>query len=381
MPTDPLLILAASALGLWGSVALLPWQPWRNRETLEAEPPATTPDLSAITALIPARDEAGVIAATLTSLAHQGEGLRIILIDDGSGDGTADVAAGLQLPNLQLLQGEPLPAGWVGKLWALEQGRRLIDTPYTLLLDADIALAPGTLSRLHHKLTGAGYHFVSLLAAPSLHSFWERLLMPAFVFFFKLLYPFALANRPHSPVAAAAGGCVLMESRVLDQIGGFAALRQALIDDCTLARRAKQAGFATWLGLTHAAQSQRPYAGLAGIWQMVARTAFTQLRYSPALLLLCTLLLGLMFSVPPCALLLSGSSAGAGLFGGSAWLLMAAIYRPTLRYYRLHSVWGLALPVIGLLFLAMTWTSAIRYWRGQRSSWKGRDYTRDHHAS
>jgi hopene-associated glycosyltransferase HpnB len=214
----------------------------------------------------------------------------------------------------------------------------------------------------------------SVMAAPRFGSFWERLLLPAFVYFFKLLYPFQLANGSRTRVAAAAGGCVLIERRVLDGIGGFAALRGALIDDCTLARLAKQAGFATWIGLTHAAFSVRASSHLADVWNMVARTAFTQLRYSTLWLLACTGTMALVFAVPVAGLVAAEGPARAA--AGIACAALCVTYVPTLRYYGLHWLRALALPAVAALFLAMTWTSALRYWRGTRSAWRGRTYTR-----
>jgi hopene-associated glycosyltransferase HpnB len=219
-----------------------------------------------------------------------------------------------------------------------------------------------------------GFHLVSLTAEPRLASFWERLLLPAFVYFFRLLYPFRLSNGPSRHVAAAAGGCVLVERRVLEAIGGFAALRGALIDDCTLARLAKDAGFRTWIGLTRSARSRRPAATLRSVWEMVARTAFTQLRYSAVLLLACTLLMLLAFAVP-----VAGALAGdttVRLVAAGTLATMCATYLPLLRYYDLGALRAVTLPAAALLFLLMTWSSALRYWRGTRSSWKGRVYTR-----
>jgi hopene-associated glycosyltransferase HpnB len=210
------------------------------------------------------------------------------------------------------------------------------------------------------------------MAELSMRGFWERLLMPAFVFFFKLLYPFHISNSPSKRVAAAAGGCVLLETRALDAIGGFESLRDAIIDDCTLARRIKDAGYRTWTGLTHSVTSHRRYRGLGGIWRMVARTAFTQLRYSWLLLGLCTLLMLVCFLSPVLMSLSADPYARAIAMG--AWLAMWLAYLPTLRFYRLAPAWGSLLPFTGLLFLAMTWDSARRYWKGERSAWRGRRY-------
>jgi hopene-associated glycosyltransferase HpnB len=202
----------------------------------------------------------------------------------------------------------------------------------------------------------------------------ERMLIPAFIYFFKLLYPFALSNAGSRYVAAAAGGCVLVDRAMLEAIGGFGALAEAVIDDCTLARRVRQAGGRTWVGVTHAAVSLRGYSAFAGIHAMVARSAYSQLRYSPWLLAGCTLAMALMFWVAPLALVF-GSAAARGL-AVITWLAMAASYVPTLIYYRQSPLWALALPLIGTLYLAMTWSSALRYWRGMKTVWRGRIYRR-----
>lgn len=355
----------------WLALALLPWQPWRNREVLEAGP-AGSSDLSDVTVLIPARNEAAVIAETLQALAAQGQGLQVVVVDDASADGTGDIAR--QAPGLavRVISSQALPEGWSGKLWALEQGAGLVETPLTLLLDADIRLAPGLLPVLKEKMHCDGVHFLSLMASLRMDGFWEKLLMPAFVYFFKLLYPFALSNSRFPGVAAAAGGCILLETRLIGEIGGFAAIHGALIDDCSLARTVKNAGNRTWIGLSRSVVSLRANPQLAEIWDMVARTAYTQLRYSTLLLGLCSLLMAALFWLPPLGLLAGGS---ATVFSALAYGLMALLYLPTLRFYERSPLWALAMPAIATLYLAMTWTSAIRYWRGIRSRWKGRVYS------
>lgn len=362
-------VLASFACLLWLGLLIAPWQPWRIRERLEAAAEDGTP-LEDVTALVPARDEASVIAQALRSLRSQGRGLRIIVIDDGSSDSTAAIA---RSEGAEVLAAGPLPEGWAGKLWALEQGRRITRTSLILLLDADIVLRPGTLAAMRRKLRREGRQLVSLMARLHMSNPWECLLMPAFIYFFRLLYPFRLANGPWRRFAAAAGGCILLEAAAVESIGGFASLRNALIDDCTLAQRIKRAGGRGWIGLTHSASSLRVYGGLGEIWNMVARSAFTQLRYSTALLLLCSAVMGAAFGLPLASL---AGPPSARLLGLVALAAMMASYLPTLSYYRLSPWWCLALPVSGGLFLAMTWTSAWRYWRGERSRWKGRAYQR-----
>ena len=237
-------LVAVSAL-LWVGFALLPWRPWSNQEVLDAmEGDNEDTALDEITVLIPARNEAEVIQQTLQSVIEQGPGLKIVLIDDHSEDATVEKARHITNSNLRIVQSLPLPAGWSGKLWALEQGRQNVTTPYTLLLDADIKLARGIVKALKEKMHQQGIAFISLMAAPSMSGSWEKLLMPAFVHFFKVLYPFERVNSHGTRVAAAAGGCILVETRMLDQIGGFESIKSAVIDDCALARRIKLQGSA-----------------------------------------------------------------------------------------------------------------------------------------
>ncbi len=359
---------------IWLSVLLLPWRPWSTRESLDSPSPTdpAVPDLSDITVLIPARNEAESIQNTLSCLASQGAGLQIILIDDQSDDGTAELAAALQLDNLQIIQGVNLEAGWSGKLWALEQGRQHARSDRLLLLDADIELRPGILPALKQLMDDRQLDLASLMVSLRMESGWERLLMPAFIFFFKLLYPFHLSNSPFPRVAAAAGGCILLKRDRLEDSGGFAALKSALIDDCSLAKQIKSNGGKTWIGLSHSAISTRRYTDLASIWQMVTRTAFTQLHYSLILLLVCTVLMFLAFISPITGLLMTDSTSQ--LVGGFAYLFMSLSYLPVLRYYGLSPLWALSMPLIGVLFLLMTWSSALRFWQGTRSAWKGRTY-------
>ena len=370
--------LVAAGAALWLCVLVLPWQPWRVRERLEPEPGHDAADISLedVTVLIPARDEAAVIGETLATLGRQGRGLRVVLVDDRSSDDTAEVArqAAPDSLALDIHTGAPLAEGWTGKLWALEQGWQRIETPLTLLLDADITLRPGMLRALLARKAETGAALVSVMAALRMRGGWEKLLLPAFIYFFRLLYPFHLSNGPGRRVAAAAGGCVLIETSVLTRIGGFDAIRGALIDDCALARAVKNAGHRTWIGVSSGAESHRTYPTLGMVWRMVARTAYTQLRYSPVLLLLCTLLMALMFWAPLIGL---GGPLPARIAGAAGLVAMAACYLPTIRYYRLSPAWALTMPLIGTLFLAMTWHSALRDWGGRRSEWKGRVYERE----
>lgn len=372
-------LLALPGLVIWSLILCLPWRPWSTRESLDANvDESNKTDLSQITVLIPARNEAEVIAETLASLKRQDKSLKIVLIDDQSDDNTSNIAHQARLKNLNIITGAPLPEGWSGKLWALEQGRKYADTEIILLLDADITLVPGTIASLYQKLNSEQLDLVSLMAFLRMNSFWEIFLMPAFIYFFKLLYPFHLSNASSDTlfskhVAAAAGGCILVRKEALEKIGGFTALKDSLIDDCTLARKIKTSGGRTWIGLTHSVLSHRKYDSLQTIWNMVARTAYTQLHYSPLLLLLCTLIMLIIFVLPLISLFLSGFTIKITAL--LTILIMATTYLPTLKFYERSPAWGITLPLIGIIYLLMTWTSALRYISGSGSSWKQRQYS------
>ena len=363
-------LLAIVPVVMWLGLLLVPWRPWSKREHLEADASASM-RLDDVTVLMPARNEADVIGSTLRALQAQGSGLQVIVIDDQSADSTASVAS--SFPGVRVIAGAPLPEGWAGKLWALEQGRQQVRTPLTLLLDADIELRPGMLATLLLHKQREQRQFVSIMADLRRTSFWDRLLLPAFVYYFKLLYPFALSNSPSRWVAAGAGGCILVDTEVLERIGGFGSLRDALIDDCALARQVKRAGGRTWIGLSRDVLSLRPYGSFASIHSMVARSAFTQLGYSTAVLLLVTVLFVWAYAVPLILL------AAPHLWPWSCIALAAMMlgYLPMLRYYRMPLWWALLLPLGAGLYLGMTWSSALRYWRGVRSQWKGRVYRAD----
>ena len=379
-------LLAGSAFALlaWLCVLLAPVNAHRVRERLEADPAA--PDhLGDVTVIIPARDEAALIGRTIAALERQGRSLEVVVVDDQSSDDTRAAAAraGGSSLRLRIIEGQPLPDGWAGKLWALEQGLATVERPYVLLLDADIELAPRTVPALLALARQRDATLVSLMAELNCETFWERLLTPAFVFFFKLLYPFAWSNDARKATAAAAGGCMLVRTDALQQIGGFAAIRGALIDDCTLAAALKRHRPPIWLGMTRSARSLREYAALADFWSMVSRSAFTQLRYSTALLLVATVLM-LLTLLAPVAGVAAGVVAGEPrllLAGAAAWAALAAAYWPVVSFYRLPAAWAATLPVAAALFLAMTWTSALDFWRGKGATWKTRDYGRTPEAT
>ena len=334
-----------------------------------------------VTAVIPARDEASCIGETVASLLAQnypGE-LRVVVVDDNSRDATAEAAGQAaatlgKAERLTVLSGRVLPAGWTGKLWAQQQGVAFVNAlpappAYVLLTDADIVYAPDAVSQLVARARESGAVLSSLMVKLHCTSFAERAFIPAFIFFFQMLYPFAWANDSRRATAAAAGGCMLVRCDVLWEAGGMAAIRGALIDDCALAKLLKARG-PIWIGLTERVRSIRDYPAVADIRGMVARTAYAQLRYSP--LLLVGTVLGLMLTyMAPVALALfaSGYAQVAGIL---AWLAMALAFWPTLRFYGLPMVWGLALPAIAAIYMAFTIDSAYQHARGRGGMWKGR---------
>jgi len=378
--------LAVLALIIWIGLLSLRGQFWRADQRLC---PAAA-DLQVwprVCAVVPARNEAEVIAQSLRSLLNQDYPgpLTVILVDDQSTDGTADVAertaAALGKSQLQILAAEPLPPGWTGKLWALEQGTRsaeALEPDYLLLTDADIEHDAASLRRLVIKAEAEDLDLVSLMVLLRCQSFWERFLIPSFVFFFQKLYPFRWVNNPQKATAAAAGGCILLRPAALARIGGIQHLRQALIDDCTLGQAVKSTGSGRiWLGLSDTVHSLRAYPTLGSIWQMVARTAFTQLAYSPLLLLATVVAMTVIYGVPALGTLVGilRSNWPLAIAGGLGWLLMALAYWPTLRLYRLSPLWAFSLPAIALLYTLMTLDSARRHWQGQGGAWKGRVYS------
>jgi hopene-associated glycosyltransferase HpnB len=364
---------------IWLIILLLPWRPWSTRERLEGDRDSPSPDTHDLTVLIPARNEARQIGRTLVAIREQAPDTAVVLVDDRSDDGTADSARAAGLVNLKVIEGRPMADGWTGKLWALEQGLDEVATPLTLLLDADIELAPGIIAALLDQRRARNLRMVSLMATLETHGFWETLLLPAFVYFFKLLYPFHLSNSSFRWVAAGAGGCVLVDTGVLREVGAFASLKHELIDDCALAARVKAAGHRIWTGLSHSVVSHRRYDGIGKIWELVARTAYTQLRYSPLLLVGCVAALSWAFLLPVLGLVAGDDTARIASL--AAFAAMIATYLPTLRFYRLSALWAVLLPFTGTLYLAMTVNSGWRYYRGIRSSWRGRVYSSASDAS
>jgi hopene-associated glycosyltransferase HpnB len=335
-----------------------------------------------VVAIVPARDEADVIHASVSSLLAQRYPGRfdVIVVDDHSGDGTADVArasAAATPERLTLLSATALPAGWTGKLWAMECGCRFVDAlavrpDYLLFTDADIRYAPDALACLVSRAQGEGLVMMSLMAKLHCAAFAERALIPAFIFFFQLLYPFAWVNRRDRATAAAAGGCMLVRRDALAAAGGIASIRHELIDDCALGRRLKAQG-PIRLCLSERAQSLRAYGSIGEIRPMISRSAYAQLHYSPWLLLGTVLALFVTCVAPP---LLAIFGAGpAQLVAAVAWAEMTLAFGPTLRFYGIPVAWGLALPAIAFAYLAFTVDSAVQHWRGRGGLWKGRTHT------
>jgi hopene-associated glycosyltransferase HpnB len=391
-----LLGIALLSLLIWVYLLTLRGGFWRSAERLNDGPApcATRPDMiwtldtwPAVTAVVPARNEAEVIAESLTSLLEQDYPgrLTVLLVDDHSDDDTVAQACAAaqrsrQPERFELLRAEALPPGWTGKLWALQQGSQAAGTAGDFLWfsDADIHQPPDTLRRLVAKAEAERRDLVSLMVALTCVSFWERLLIPPFIYFFQKLYPFAWVKDPKAKTAAAAGGCILLRRAALQRIGGVAAIRDALIDDCSLAaavkasRPAESGGI--WLGLAEGARSIRPYSGLGAIWNMVARTAYTQLHHSPLLLAGTLVGMALTYLAPPLLLLTAPwhQQPWTALLAGLTWLLMSLSLLPTLRLYR--QPWWIAplLPLAAGLYSAMTFDSAWRHWRGVGGQWKGR---------
>jgi len=367
---------------------------WRTDQRLPAAAGAPGPGPAqwpSVVAVVPARDEATILPVTLPSLLTQdypGE-FSVVLVDDASTDGTAATAAALGGPGPaarapRIVPAGATPPGWAGKVHAMAQGLRAAgECDFVLFTDADISYAPGSLAELVRAAVVDDRALVSQMAQLRADTGWERFIVPAFVYFFAQLYPFRWVNRPGSRTAAAAGGCMLVRRAALAAVGGLTPIRDARIDDVALGRLLKRGPVPArcWLGFTTRVRSRRPYPGLAGLWDMVARSAYTQLRYSPALLTATLLGLVWLYAVAPAAAItgLAGLAAGAGpaaawclLAGLAAWALMAVSYLPVLRLYRLRPWRAAVLPLIALLYAAMTADSARRHHAGRGGEWKGR---------
>jgi hopene-associated glycosyltransferase HpnB len=364
-----LYLAATGALAVWLYLLLA-----RGRFWLEfARPPQHEPRAMAasppVVAIIPARDEAAVVARAIASLAAQQYSgpFHIVLVDDHSTDGTAAAArAAAPASLLTVIDAAPLPPGWTGKLWAVEEGIRhaaAFDPEFYLLTDADIVHPSDNLRTL---TAHAGCDLVSYMATLECRTLAERALVPAFVFFFFMLYPPAWIRDPRRSTAGAAGGCMLVRRAALERAGGIAAIRGELIDDCALARAIKRGGGRVWLGLGAETRSIRPYAGFGEIGGMISRTAFTQLRRSGALLAAVAAAMLWIFLLPPLAL------AFAPVPSAAAWLAMSVAYWPALRFYRRSWLWTPLVPLVAAFYMGATIHSAVSYWRGRGGQWKGR---------
>lgn len=378
-------LLAIAALAIWIYLLLGRGFFWRSAERDDSliAPAGKTPERwPAVTAVVPARNEAEVVARSVGSLLRQDYPGRftVVLVDDESSDRTGEIAraaasAAGAAGRLTVLKGSAPPPGWTGKLNAMRAGVAHVESlsepaDFVLFTDADIAYeAPDALSRLVGGALARGTVLTSLMVKLRCDSAAERLLVPAFVFFFAMLYPFAWVSDRRRRVAAAAGGCMLVDRRALARAGGLAAIRDALIDDCALGAIMKREG-PIWLGLTQRVVSIRPYPRFDDIRRMVARSAYAELRYSP--LRLAGTLLGMVvtYLAPPfLALFASGTAQTLGIL---AWALMAATFVPMLRFYGRSPLWGVALPAIAAIYAGFTLDSAIQHWRGRGGAWKGR---------
>ena len=372
-----MLTLASTALAVWLYLIFARGAFWRCSQR-DDWPSPQVPARPPVAAVVPARNEADCIGRTIASLLAQDYPgpWTVILVDDDSSDGTAEIAHRGADGNerLKVVRSRGLPAGWTGKLWAIKQGidaaAALPQPPaYVLLTDADIVHAPDSVSRLVAHAERNALVLTSLMVKLHCESFAERLAIPAFVFFFQMLYPFVWVNRRQSSVAAAAGGCMLVRADILCKAGGMDAIRAALIDDCALAKVLKAHG-PIWLGLTERVRSIRRYPAVSDIRRMVVRSAYAQLSYSPLVLGGTVVAMALTYLLPP--LLAIFGSGIARVIAVVAWGLMFVAFQPTLRFYRLSPLWGLALPAIALEYMIFTLDSARQYMRGRGGSWKGR---------
>ncbi len=368
-------LLGTLALAAWLYLALergFFWIPLLPQESFE---PTVLPSVAIV---VPARNEAKVLPRSLPSLLAQNYAgaWRVILVDDHSRDGTSDVAQRIaadlsKSDRLTIIAAPDLPEGWSGKVAAMNAGAKASDEDFVLFTDADILHAPYSLKKLVARAEEKKLDLTSRMVKLNCVSFAEQLLIPAFVFFFAMLFPFSLSNAPRSHVAAAAGGVMLVRRSILNKIGGLACIRSALIDDCSLAKEIKHAGGITELTLTRDIQSLRHYPHIGDVWQMVTRTAYTQLRHSPLLLAGTVAGLVIVYLAPP-LLFIFAPTVTALAAGFLAELLMTAIYMPMVRFYGLPRAWALTLPVAALVYAAATLNSARLYHQGKGGQWKGR---------
>ena len=373
------LLIACLVLAVWVYLLAFHGGFWLMRERDDVDEPDPRRAWPSVTAVIPARDEAKLLSQSLGSLLAQDYPGRfsIVLVDDQSSDGTAAVARSLTAAakfNVAVVPGQALPFGWTGKVWAMQQGIAYTeagsDQPdYLLFTDADIAYASDAVRRLVARAKERDLVLTSIMAKLNCESLAERALIPAFVFFFQMLYPFHWVNRSAASTAAAAGGCMLVDRRALERAGGIVKVRNALIDDCALAALLKTQG-PLWLGLSNRVWSLRAYPRFGDIRSMVARSAYAQLRYSPFLLIATILAMIFAYLAPPFFAVFGNFPAN--LLAFAVWALMALAYLPILQFYRISPLWAVALPVIAAAYAAFTLDSAYQHWRGRGGLWKGR---------
>ena len=364
---------------IWGYLLLARGAFWRTRRW--TAPDSLSNKLQGVVAVIvPARNEAEVVSESILSLLNQtcSESLHIFLVDDGSTDSTGQIgrqqaALAGQAGALTVMEGQPLPPGWSGKVWAMHQGveRAQKSNPrFFLFTDADIVHQRESISTLVSVAEAGDYDLASYMVKLHCETLAERFLVPAFVFFFFKLYPPLWITDPRRRTAGAAGGCILVRPEALDRFGGLAVIRNEIIDDCALARQVKRSGGSLWLGLTNSARSIRPYRSLSEIGRMISRTAFNQLNHSAMMLFLSVLGLALTYLLPP--LLLFSHSSLARALGAGAWLMMTLSYLSMVRFYRLSPLWIMALPLVALFYMGATLHSAFKFWTGRGGEWKGR---------
>ncbi|MFZ5732132.1 MAG: glycosyltransferase [Pseudomonadota bacterium] len=374
-----LMIVAIVAFAAWVYLVAFHGGFWLAFRFEDLPPPAADGPWPRIVAVVPARDEAGGIARCVTSILQQPYpgSLSMILIDDQSSDGTADLAARAAAAigasdRLTVLRGQPLPSGWTGKMWAVKQGLDLAgqsNPDCVLLTDADIVYSGNAVTQLVTRMRSDNLVMASVMAQLRCESFAEKFLIPAFVFFFGMLYPFAWVRRDNRATAAAAGGCILARFDALKRAGGIESIRGALIDDCALGARLKSTG-PVWLGFMHDVKSIRASDEIGDVGRMISRSAYAQLRYSLLLLLGMVVAMTVIF-LSPVGLVFAADPLTRTLAAGS-WVLMALAFQPTLRYYDQSPLWGVALPLIALAYMVFTLNSAYQYLRGRGGMWKGR---------
>ncbi|MET0639150.1 MAG: glycosyltransferase [Hyphomicrobium sp.] len=374
-------LVAGIALAAWLYLLLFNGGFWLSSEREESEEAKyrAPKEWPSVVAVIPARNEADMLPASLTSLVQQDYPgpFSIVVVDDQSTDGTADIARAIaQAANRDIttVAGVALPRGWTGKVFAMHQGiaaASAIDPPpdYILLTDADIGYRPGVLKSLVIASTANGRAMTSVMAKLKCESVAERWLVPAFIFFFQMLYPFRRVNREASRTAAAAGGCMLVDRAALERAGGIGAIRDALIDDCELGKLLKKQG-PIWLGLSNRVLSLRAYHGFEDIRRMVARSAYAQLRYSPVLLIGTVVSMAIIYIAPPALAVFSPYPAN--VLAAAAYLVMIVAYQPTLRFYNRSPLWAVGLPLIAMAYVGFTIDSAYQHMRGRGGLWKGR---------